>query len=387
MTRLLLLPVVLLLGCSIAPTVVPATRPVSAVPPSVTPVTTAVPFPRGLVRDGDTLYVLSRGRVRDAGGTDVAVDDRAGSVWAVDLASGAAREAGVATDPPFRLLDRSLPAALDDVRTDRPYCILRRDPATGVLYFCAFSGIDKPIDAYAGAGDRQYFRKNRSDALFSFDPATGKYAEVFRGPPLDGPNNCYVWGDTLLVANKEASSIVGIDLSTRKAVVLAGREFDVEGLGRQTYLGHSMIAVRDGWVYLGFRTSSVILRVRESDLRRAGGSGAPLRAQLLAVFDPFDRATGVTADLTDMAFDDAGDLYVVSAKPARLFRFRPDPRRVPDFRGGKGAWADLFVIAGKPKMKIESLLVEGRGRVLVTSADAAPGQPKGWAGTVYRVRE
>lgn len=51
-------------------------------------VTTISPFPRGLeLIDGD-LYVLSRGRVRGAGGVSAEIADRAGTLFKVDPAVG-----------------------------------------------------------------------------------------------------------------------------------------------------------------------------------------------------------------------------------------------------------------------------------------------------------
>jgi len=139
--------------------------------------------------------------------------------------------------------------------------------------------------------------------------------------------------------------------------------------------------VRDGWLYVGYRTSSVIVRI---PLRGDGRPATPIRGQLLARFDPYDAATGVSADLTDMDFDDDGRLYVISAQPARVYRFTPDPKNVYDARDGReDPWADLAATTGNPSMKAENVLYHD-GWLYVTSGDGYGDQVAG--GTVYRVR-
>ena len=101
-------------------------------------VSTKVPFPRGLEIVDGQLYVLSRGRVRESGGASGSIDDRAGTIYRIDLSiaqpideplSDQVRENGeefaAPTDPPFRLLRRELEPATRDRETDRPYCVLR----------------------------------------------------------------------------------------------------------------------------------------------------------------------------------------------------------------------------------------------------------------------
>lgn len=450
-------------------------------------VTTGVPFPRGLAMKDGTLYVLSRGRVRDAGGTDPTLEDKAGTIWAVDAGAGEplgesvsedvranARPLAEPTEPPFRLLDRSVGNALDDRRTDRPYCILRYDERSRSFYFCAFSGIDRrpPTAAYPTSGPASapayasrpddYFRKNTSDAVYRYDTRTSRWQLLYRSPAvlppapspfataaatkpvttttdpwLSGPDNCLVVGTSLYVACKESSTLVRFDLGELERnpygtvgprQVVAGPNFVVDGK-RRRYLGHSMLAVRGEWLYVGFRTSSVILRVRLADLPPAAPARAAkppstpdefpaVPAQLLARFDPYDRATGRSADLTDMAFGPAlgpgdgsagesgseADLYVVSARPARVYRFRPDPEQVfdarteaalrtddapplPDPAERHGPWADLSELTGNAKMKCEAIFVDSGGRVYVTSADrvAAAHGESGLAGVVYRI--
>ena len=382
-----------LTGCASSP--IPRTpTPAAVTADRIERVTTGVPFPRGVVVRGDELFVLSRGRVRDAGGTDVAIDDLAGTIWKLPLNARDAAPVAIATpaSPPFRLLDRLLPTALDDHHTDRPYCILRLDPATQSLYFCAFSGIDKPLGQPGG-----YFRKNRSDAVFRFDLRTGKYHLVARGGLLDGPTNCLVVGKWLYVSNKEASTLLRYDLSALAASpggvvpppeLIAGKTFLVGGKPVE-FLGHSALAARDdGYLYLGFRTSSTVVRIAMRDLRPRSG-GSPVPAQLLAQFEPYDPVRQRQSDLTDMAFGPDGDLYVIGAKPARIWRLTPNPRLplIATFGSpGEPAWAELHALTQNPKMKIEALTVDPRGNVYVTSADKQPDHAISClAGTVYRI--
>jgi outer membrane protein assembly factor BamB len=135
-------------------------------------------------------------------------------------------------------------------------------------------------------------------------------------------------------------------------------------------------------MYLAYRTSSVIVRFR---IDEHGEPVRPIRGQLLARFDPYDRETGRSADLTDMTIDDRGRLYVVSAKPARIYRFTPDPARIFDARDERTApWADLARLTGNAAMKSENVLYHG-GWLYVTSGDGYDYQD-GADGTVYRIR-
>lgn len=382
-------------------------------------VSTAVPFPRGLQIVDGQLYVLARGRVRESGGVDGAVDDKAGTLYVVDPSvsepigsyevSEAVRNNGrvfaAPTEPPFKLFDRSKVPATADRETDRPYCGLRYDPATRSFFLCAFSGIDKP----SGSGSN--FSKNLSDAVFRYDTRSRKWYVVerhdiekggiyphhdvtSRPPPhgwLNGPDNCLVVGRWLYCVAKDNSLLTRYDLSEiakdpdappPPSHWVLDEKITVKGHGLQRHLGHSMLAERDGWLYIGYRTSSTILRI---PLDREGLPVQPIVGELIAQFDPWDPKTHRSANLTDMVFGPDGELYLVSAQPARVYRFRPDPNQVFDGRSGQAqAWADLASLTGNPKMKSENLLVDDAGQVYVTSGDAYAFQA-GAGGTVYRI--
>lgn len=423
----------LLIGCAPSP---PAPERVGATSPStygpsggagasggsealiVERVSAKVPFPRGLALVDSTLYVLARGRVREYGGVSGEIDDQAGTIYAIDPEVGApvdeappervrhnGRIVAAPTAPPFRLFDRSASPATSDRLTDRPYCALRYDPASRNLFLCAFSGIDKQ----AARGERN-FSKNLSDGLLRLDLRTGRWHEVerhdveaggtyphhdpaTRPPPhgwLNGPDNCLVVGDWLYAVAKDNSLLVRYDLRALRGDPEAGPppgcwalgdQVHVRGLGLQRYQGHSALAARDGHLYLGYRTSSVIVRL---PLAPDGTLRRPVQAELLARFDPYDPRTGKSANLTDMDIDAQGRVYVVSASPARIYRFTPDPAHVFDARAGAAApWVDLAAVTGNPKMKSENVLVDPRGRVFVTAGDAYGDE--GLGGVVYRV--
>jgi hypothetical protein len=384
-------------------------------------VSTAVPFPRGLVFVDDTLYVLARGRVRESGGADGAIDDKAGTIYAVDPGvsepvsgenvSDAVRANGSVfagpTEPPFKLFDRTARPASSDRETDRPYCTLRYDAVTKNFFICAFSGIDKP-DAGKGSST---FSKNTNDAVMRFDTRTKRWHDVerhnleaggnyphhdpaSRAPPhgwLNGPDNCLVVGRWLYCVAKDNSVLVAYDLAEvardpdappPPARWVLDSNLKIKGERVQQFHGHSMLAARDGYLYIGYRTSSVIVRI---PLTADGLPKDPIEGELVARFDPLDPQTRTSANLTDMAFGPDGDLYVISAQPARVYRFAPDPARVFDARGGgTPAWADLSALTRNAKMKGENVLVDARGNVYVTSGDAYDFQ-YGAGGTVYKI--
>jgi hypothetical protein len=390
-------------------------------------VSTAVPFPRGLVLVGDELIVLARGRVRSSGGVSAAVEDRAGTLFVVDTGIGQVWSAGVGpvaavqgngrvlaepTSPPFLLWDRTSNPPQADTRTDRPYCVLRYDEPTNSLYVCAFSGVD--LDRKTSPVP---FSKNLTDGVLRFDLGSGKWSEIERHdartphypsadrPPhghLKGPNNLTIVGRTLYAAAKDNSVVAAYDLRDvergreypRSAVVLTESVMMRDGTV-QTHLGPSALAERDGYLYVGYRTSGTVVRFKH------GGGGLGLLGtkrvpgELVARFTPFDPVTRVSADITDMAFDRDGRLVVLSAEPARLYRFwpgggtvdgeRPDGERVFDAVGKPHlAYVDLAAHTGNPRMKSENLMIDPQGRMYVTSGDGYSYQA-GAEGTVYRI--
>lgn len=389
-------------------------------PQALERVSTVAPFPRGLALVDGELYVLCRGRVRGAGGVSAAIEDQAGALYAIDpnvAESIDEPEVGPAvrhngrlvarpTSPPFRLWDRSASPPERDRETDRPYCVLRYHAASDSFYLCAFSGIDKPVRPRASS-----FSKNLTDALLRYDRRTQKWYELERHdleaggayphhdvsvfpPPhgwLNGPDNCLLVGDWLYAVAKDNNRLVAYDVAPfvddpnaapPAGVPLLDEHVDVAGHGTMTLYGPSGLAERDGWLYIAYRTSSVIIRL---PLDERGLPRTPIRAELVAQFEPYDPRTHRTADLTDLDFDAAGRLYVMSAKPAKVYRFTPNPQQVYDARNpATRPWLDLAGLTHNPKMKCENLLVVGE-RLFVTSGDGYDYQEGAW-GTVYRAR-
>jgi len=400
-----------LLASAAEPTAAPTFR--------VERISTKASFPRGLQLVDGRLYVLCRGRVRDYGGVSAAVDDQAGTLYAVDpevaelYAAGDPGEAVRAngelvaepTAPPFRLWDRSASPAWKDRETDRPYCALTWHAPTQSFYICAFSGVDR--DEKTG----KTFSKNLTDAILRYDRRTSRWYEVERHdidkggiyphhdpavqkPPhgwLNGPDNCLAVGQGLYAVSKDNSLLVRYDLSALEKDPEAGAPpsqvvFDqhiyTKAQGPIVIQGHSALAQRDGWLYVGTRTSGHVVRLK---LDAAGLPAAPRVVELVGQFDAYDPVTRKSANITDMAFGPDGHLYLVSAQPSRCFRFKPDPNVVYDARGGKQPpYFDLAALTENPKMKSENLLVDEKGRIYITSGDAY-GYQAGSGGVVWRV--
>ncbi|MCA9250235.1 MAG: hypothetical protein KDA54_03800 [Phycisphaerales bacterium] len=380
-------------------------------------VTTIAPFPRGLAMVDGELYVLCRGRVRGAGGVSAEVNDQAGTIYVVDPkvaepvtqselgddVRSNGRIFALPTDPPFVLWDRNANPPESDRLTDRPYCTFRYHAPTSSFYICAFSGIDQPKKPGAVS-----FSKNLTDALMRYDLRTKRWHEVERhnisaggsyphhdvtvkNPPhgwLNGPDNCLPVGRWLYAVAKDNDCLVRYDLKPLESDPNAGPppservlgpDITIRGEGRQQFYGHSALATHDGWLYVACRTSSVIFRFPIDD---EGNPKQPIVGEVVAKFEPYDPKTGKSANITDMDFDSNGNLYVVSAKPSRIYRFKPDPRHVYDGETSE-PWADLAKMTDNPKMKSENLLVDGN-QLFVTSGDGYAYQ-QGAFGTVYKI--
>jgi len=382
-------------------------------------VTTVVPYPRGLqVIDGE-LYVLARGRVRGAGGVSAEVNDQAGTLYIVnpnvtepaateqpgDAVRNNGRVFALPTDPPFKLWRRDADPPESDRDTDRPYCTLRWHEPTKSFYLCAFSGIDMPRRP-----GKPSFSKNLTDAMLRYDTRINAWREVDRHDPkagwqyphhdpaknnpphgwLRGANNCLPLGRWLYGVGKDNSVLIRYDLKpletnpeapAPESQLVLDEKITLTTGETVKLFGHSALAYHDRWLYIATRTSSVIFRIpMNEDMTPV----TPIRAEIVAYFDPWDREANTSADLTDMDIDEQGRLYVISAKPSRVFRFTPDPAHPFDGRKGKSpAWADLAGMTDNPKMKSENVLV-WNGHAYVTSGDGY-GYQKGADGAVYRL--
>ncbi len=98
-----------------------------------------------------------------------------------------------------------------------------------------------------------------------------------------------------------------------------------EGEARVELLGPSVAISRDGWLYVAYRTSSVVVRFA---LDAAGDVVRPPVGELIAVFEPWDAERNRSAGLVDLAFDSKGALYASCATEGRVWRIGvPDPAR------------------------------------------------------------
>ncbi len=398
-------------------------------------VTTAVPWPRGLAWVDGELVVLARGRHRRAGGIDTAIADRSGSLFAVDphivepvqpgRAAGAAvrKNARLLTAPqqnPFLLYTGGEPRA--DTRMDRPYCTLIYDDASRNLFVCGYSGVDLPANV---------FRKNATDSIHRFDLRTQRWLPVELHdasivPPaalgrvvantyyphhdpaqnaaphgwLNGPNGGCVAGRYLYCTGKDNHSIARYDLEAVRRDPHAAPPPSQRVLGAEVLvrhpggtrtmqaLGPSAAVARDGWLYVGYRTSSVVLRFAIDD---DGALRQPAIGELIAVFEPWRAARGRSANLIDLAFNHRGELFASCATDGRIWRIGiPDPA-TPFFGDDSGErpasappYIDLAAHVGH-KTNCGNITFDAEDRLYLCSGNYDAGTDL--AGVIYRVVE
>ncbi|MCZ6598370.1 MAG: hypothetical protein O7B99_12080, partial [Planctomycetota bacterium] len=340
-------------------------------------VTTAVPWPRGLVVVEGELITLARGRHRNAGGVDPSVADRSGTLFTVDpdvfeaviRSEEAGREVrenarsfATPTGPPFFFYDPQEGPPIEDTRMDRPYCTLAFDPESENYFICGYSGVDLP---------QKRFRKNASDSIHRYDARTGEWHVVeihdatvvpedrlgyvvpneyypHHDPAtataphgwLNGPDGACIAGRYLYAVGKDNHTIARYDLAQIRRDPDAGpppSELVFSGtadvrLGgevrRIVALGPSALAAHDGYLYVGYRTSSTVFRF---PLENDGSLVEPKIGELIAVFEPWSPEENRSANLIDLTFDSKGRLFVSCAQEGRIWNVGvPDPESVFD---------------------------------------------------------
>lgn len=401
-------------------------------------VTTGVPWARGLTMiDGD-LIALSRGRHRGEGGPGQDLDDSAGTVWKIDvsvsepvvpgrLAGDAVRRNAAAwikpTTPPFFPYDR-MGAPKDDILMTRPYCALTYDATSQNLFVCAYSG------AELASG----FRKHATDAVYRYDlrnqswhiveqhDHTGVPRDQLKAvignnyyphhdpatnhPPhgwLNGPNGCIVVGDFLYVPAKDNHLVVQYDLRAIRDNPDAPPPPSRPVMGAQVMLSHpggqklidvlgpSGVESDGNYLYVAYRTSSVVIRVR---LAENGDvihpDNGPAAAELIAAFEPFDRQTRRSGNLYDIALSAQGELFVSMGTEGRVWRFRPDPAKPfygndqTDRPTSTPPFLDLSKLVGK-KTGCNNIYASPDGWLYVSTRNNDTGEGN-VHGTIYRAR-
>jgi len=402
-------------------------------------VTTAVPWGRGMAMVDGELIVLSRGRHRGEGGVSERIVDHAGTLWRVDVSTSEPVVPGVwagdavrsnaevfapPTEPPFNLYRHDGPPEADR-RMARPYCALAFDEVSRNLFVCA----------YAGAELSSGFRKHATDAVYRYDlrdrrwhvveqhdPAVVPQSDLgivvpnqyyphhdpaTNDPPhgwVNGPNGCIGVGDFLYVPAKDNHLLVQYDLGGIRAdpaagppasrPVLEGRMVLTHPGGEEVVdvLGASSVGIHGDWLYLGFRTSSIVARVPLDE----GGDVIPgpdglLRGELIAVFEPWSPETGRSGNLYDLDLDASGELFVSMGRSGKIWRITPDPERpfYGNDRSGRPTSAapflDLSALAGRPTGCNTIYVDRATGYLYISSRNNDTGAGE-IHGTIYRVR-
>lgn len=400
-------------------------------------VTAGVPWPRGLVFvDGD-LVVLARGRHRGNGGVGQDVEDEAGTLYRIDLSifepvvkdqPAGERVRNNATvlarpsNPPFRSYDRADPPEGDTMMT-RPYCGLAFDPVSRNLFVCAFAG--------AELSNPTRFRKHATDAVFRYDLRTSVWSIVEQhdhtvvpaealgsvipntyyphhdpttNPPphgwLNGVNGCAVVGDYLYAVAKDNHVVVAYPLSEIRNNPTAGppagrvvisRSVTLKHPGGQMQtdlLGTCAVASHGGYLYVGYRTSSVVVRF---PIDETGMVLPNSPAELIAVFEPWNRETRRSGDMFDIAFSPSGEMFVSMSRNGRVWRIgKPDPARpfnandALDRPTTAPPFVDLTPLLGK-RLTASNIAVSADNYLYVCTRANDRGEGNIF-GTIYRVK-
>ncbi len=402
-------------------------------------VTTAVPWGRGMATVDGQLIILSRGRHRSEGGPDQTLNDSAGTLWRVDTsisepvvpgqwAGEAVRHNATVfaapTSPPFHLYDYTTPPE-DDILMARPYCALAFDPDSRNLFVCA----------YAGAELESGFRKHGTDAVYRYDLRNQSWHIVEQhdhtivprdalgavipnnyyphhdpatNPPphgwTNGADGCIAAGKFLYVPAKDNHLIVQYDLDeirtnpdapapNSRPVLDAGITIRYPG-GEQFIeaLGPSGVAIHGDDLYIAYRTSSIVIRVKldaDGDIRRE--ADGTVKADLIAVFEPWNAERKRSGNLYDIVVSKAGDLYVSMGTEGRIWRITPDPER--PFYGNDQSdrptttppFVDMTELVGRKSSSNNIHFDDETNHLYISSRNNDNGEGRIF-GTIYRVK-
>jgi hypothetical protein len=151
------------------------------------------------------------------------------------------------------------------------------------------------------------------------------------------------------------------------------------------------VAFHDDFLYIGYRTSSVVLRVPVDDegdiVRRPDGRVA---ADLIAVFEPWNAETRRSGNLYDIAMSPGGDLFVSMGAEGRVWRITPDPAH--PFYGNDRTerptsgppFLDMSALVGR-KTGCNNIAVGDDGFLYVSTRNNDNGEGE-MHGTIYRAR-
>ncbi|MFT5285404.1 MAG: hypothetical protein ACI8TQ_001568 [Planctomycetota bacterium] len=408
-------------------------------------VSTGVPWPRGMVMVDGELVALARGRHRNAGGIAPGIPDNSGSLFRVDptitepvirgRAAGEAVQANASifvepSDSTFLLYRPEAGPPIDQISMDRPYCTLAYDEVSKNYFICGYSGVDLPA---------KKFRKNATDSIHRYDTRTSNWSSVelhnvdsvptdeldyvvsnefyphhdpAQNPAphglLNGPNGAWIVGSYLYAVGKDNHTLAQYDLSDIRRdpnagappsrIVMQDRvELKLDGEWQEVQLfGHSSLVAHEGYLYMGYRTSSVVVRfplTEDGNLRGSSAEqmdrGELLRGELIAVFNPWDADTRYSANLIDLRFNSQGELFVSCAEMGRVWNIGIPDAEHP-FDGVDRAesptqnrpFLDLRELTDNPYARVGNIAFDAEDRLFVCSGNYDSGTEI--AGVIYR---
>ena len=141
--------------------------------------------------------------------------------------------------------------------------------------------------------------------------------------------------------------------------------------------GPSAFAYANGYLYVGYRTTSIIARFELSDISVPN----PLQGELIADFS----RVGGKVDIIDMSFSQDGRLLVSTASMGGVWAIEPDPRSpfVPQARTPNAI--DMRRLTGNSRAKCSNIAVDSLGHIYLCSNNDDNQEPNPVAvGTIYR---